>query len=79
MLQHIIDVAKAIFKTDGATLAGLWEKCERETDTDNFLAVLNEATTKEFRFGLTARLWKPDGAGNERVQVQVHVQWAEEL
>ena len=57
----------------------LWAGCERETGTDNFLAALNEATTKEFRFGMTARLWKPDGSDKDRVKVQMHVQWAEEL
>ena len=73
------DAAKSIFKTDGNTIAGLWESCEGETGTDNFLAVLNAPTEKEFRFGINARLWKPEAKEKNEVKVQIHVQWAEEM
>ena len=73
------DAAKTIFQTDGNTIAGLWEGCESETGTDNFLAVLNAATQKEFRFGIVARLWKPDSKEKNEVKVQIHIQWAEEM
>ena len=73
------EAAKTIFRTDGNTLAGLWEKCEHENGTEKFLEVLNSVKDKEFRFGINIRLWKADGAEKNQVKVQVHVQWAEDM